>query len=69
MTSEALTQIARSVIVERGLPYELLTVTASPSGWDMRLRRHARDILLVVIPDVQPLAIRVAIQERLEAEL
>lgn len=68
MTSEALAEIVRSVIVERGLPFDLLTVAASPFGWEMRLRSHARNIVSVTVPDGRPLAVRVAIQERLEAE-
>ena len=69
MTGHAVAEIVRSVIVERGLPFDLLTVAASPSGWEMQLRHHARDILLVTVPDGRPVAIRVAIQGRLEAEL
>lgn len=69
MTSQAVAEIVRSVIVEGGLPFELLTVAAFPLGWEMRLRQHTRDVLVVTVPDGRPVAIRVAIQERLEAEL
>ena len=50
MTSQAVAEIARSVIVELGLPFDLLTVTASPSGWEFHLRHHARNILVVTVP-------------------
>jgi hypothetical protein len=73
LTSEAFAEIVRSVIVERGLPFDLLAVASSPSGWVMRLARptsdHSRNILLMTVPDGRPVAVRVAIQERLEGEL
>lgn len=69
MTSQAVAEIARSVIVELGLPFDLLTVSASPPGWELRLRHHARNILVVTVADGRPTAVRIAIEERLEAEL
>lgn len=69
MTSEAFEAIVRSVIVEHGLPFDVLAVAASPVGWEMQLRNHGRNVVFVTVPDGRPLAVRVAIQERLEAEL
>jgi hypothetical protein len=66
MTSRDLEAIVRSVIIERGLPFDLLAVASSPPVWEIRLRHKTGGIVSVTVPDGRPVAVRVAIQEHLE---
>ena len=69
MTSHDVQAILRSVIVERGLPFDVLTVAASPLAWDIQVRHRTAGIVSVVVPAGRPVAVRVRIQELLEAHL
>jgi hypothetical protein len=69
VTSRDVETIVRNVIVERALPFEMLTVAASQSVWDIQFRRATGGILSVTLPHGRPVSIRVGIQDRLEAEL
>ena len=68
MTSRDVEAIVRRVIVERALPFDLLSVIALPAAWDISLRHQAAGLLSVTIPVGRPVDIRVAIQERLEEQ-
>jgi hypothetical protein len=70
MNDRDVATIVRSVIVDRGLPLSLLAVSASAAGWDIRLRRAiAGTVVSISIPDGRPVAIRLAAQDQLEAEV
>jgi len=69
MTSRDLEAIVRSVIVDRGLPFDLLAVASSPPVWEIRLRHRTGGIVSVTVPDGRPVAVRTAIQEYLEAAI
>ena len=70
MNDRDVASIVRSVVVDGGLPFSLVAVSAAASGWEVRLRRaHGGPPLLIAVPDGRPVAIRVAVQQRLEDEL
>lgn len=60
--------IVHRVIVDRGLGLEILAIGASASGWEIRLReRIGGAVATISIPDGRPIAIRVAVEEQLDA--
>jgi hypothetical protein len=61
--------LVRSVIVHLGLPFAVLSVVESPAGWNIQVRAGTGGIIRFTIPAARPLAMRIAIQEKLEAEL
>ena len=70
MNDQDVASIVRSIIVDRGLPLALLAVAPSASGWEIRLRREIDGtVMTILIPDGRPVAIRVAAQDQLEAEV
>ena len=60
--------IVRSVIVHLGLPFSVMSVVESPTGWNIQVRAGTGGIVRFAVFDGRPLAVRVAIQERLESE-
>jgi len=60
--------IVRSVIVHLGLPFSVMSVVESPTGWNIQLRAGNGGVVRFAVFDGRPVAIRVAIQERLESE-
>ena len=69
VTSSEMEALVRNVIVHRGLPFAMLSVAASPAGWNVQVRAETGGIVSFAVSDDRPVAMRVAIQERLEAEL
>ncbi len=70
MNDRDVAAIVRSVIVDRGLPLALVAVAASASGWEIRLRNEiGGTVVSISIPDGRPVAIRIAAQDQLEAEV
>lgn len=69
MNSAEVEALVKSVIVHLGLPFAVLSVIASPIGWNIRVRAGTGGIVSFAIPGGRPLSMRVAIQEKLEAEL
>jgi len=59
--------IVRSVIVHLGLPFSVMSVVESPTGWNIQVRAGTGGVVRFAIFDGRPMAMRVAIQERLEA--
>jgi hypothetical protein len=60
--------IVRSVIVHLGLPFSLLSVVESPTGWNIQVRSGTGAVIRFPLFDGRPVAMRVTIQERLESE-
>ena len=61
--------LVRNVIVHLGLPFAVLSVVESPTGWNIQVRAGTGGIVRFGILAGRPLAMRIAIQEKLEAEL
>jgi hypothetical protein len=61
--------LVRSVIVHFGLPFAVLSVAASPVGWNIQVRARTGGLVRFAVFGSRPVAMRIAIQERLEAEL
>jgi hypothetical protein len=60
--------ITRSVIVERGFPCAVVSVTPVASGWEIRVRnQHGGGVATVSISVGRPTDIRVALEEQLDA--
>jgi hypothetical protein len=51
------------------LPFAVLSVVESPAGWNIQVRAGTGGVVRFSIPAGRPLAMRIAIQEKLEAEL
>jgi hypothetical protein len=67
MTTIEVEHLVRTVIVERGLPFALLSVNGSPAGWNIEVRAATRGVVRLHLVGGRPVAMRVAIQEALEA--
>ena len=61
-------ELVRSVIVQFGLPFAVLSVVESPVGWDIQVRAGNGGTVRFTVRGGRPLAMRIAIQEKLEAE-
>jgi hypothetical protein len=59
--------LVRSVIVHHGLPFGTVSVVETPDGWKALVRTATGGQLEFAIPAGRPAAMRVAIQDRLEA--
>ena len=57
------------MIVHIGLPFAVLSVIESPSGWNVQVRAGTGGVVRFTVLGARPLAMRIAIQEKLEAEL
>lgn len=69
MNSTEVKTMVENVIVHLGLPFAVLSVSASPTGWNIQVRAGTGGIVSFPLVGGRPLSMRVAIQERLEAEL
>jgi hypothetical protein len=68
MDASEVDAIVRDVIVHNGLPFTVLSVAASPAGWNIQVRAGTGGLLRFAIPHGRPTAMRIAIQQHLEAK-
>jgi hypothetical protein len=68
MNTTEVDAIVRDVIVHLGLPFTVLSINESPAGWNIVVRAGTGGQVRFGVPGGRPLAMRVAIQEHLEAE-
>jgi hypothetical protein len=68
MTTTEVDAIVRGVIVHLGLPFSVMSVVESPTGWNIQVRAGTGAVVRFAVFDGRPVAMRVAIQERLESE-
>jgi len=68
MNTSGVDAILRDVIIERGLPFTVLSVIESPAGWNIQVRAGTGGLMRFSVPNGRPVAIRVAIQQKLEEE-
>jgi hypothetical protein len=59
--------LIRNVIVQFGMPFTVLSVNGSPTGWNVRVRAESGDVVRFTLIGAQPVSMRAAIQEKLEA--
>ena len=69
MNATEVEELVRNVIVHIGLPFAVLAVVESPLGWNIQVRAATGGVVRFTVPGGRPLAMRIAIQEKLEAEL
>ena len=69
MTRTEVEELVRNVIVHMGLPFAVLSVIESPLGWNVQVRAGTGGVVRFTVLGGRPLAMRIAIQEKLEAEL
>ncbi len=69
MNTTEVDALVRSVIVHLGLPFAVLSVVESPAGWNIQVRADTGGVIRFCIPAGRPIAMRIVIQEKLEAEL
>lgn len=60
--------LVRSVIVHLGLPFAVLSVADSPAGWKIQLRAGTGGLVRFTVRGGAPLTMRMAIQQKLEAQ-
>ena len=59
--------MVRGVIIHLGLPFTVLSIIESPAGWNILLRAGVGGLMRFRVPAGLPSAVRVAIQNQLEA--
>jgi hypothetical protein len=69
MNATEVEEIVRSVIVHLGLPFAVLSVVESAVGWNIQVRAGTGGVVRFTVLGSRPLAMRIAIQEKLEAAL
>jgi hypothetical protein len=69
MTTLEVEHLVRTVIVERGLPFALLSVNGSPAGWNIEVRAANSGVVRLQLVGSRAMAMRIDIQEALESEL
>jgi hypothetical protein len=69
MTANEVEELVRSVIVHIGLPFAVLSVIESPTGWNILVRAGTGGVVRFSIFGGRPLSMRIAIQQKLEAAL
>lgn len=67
MNSRDVDVIVRSVIIHLGLPFTVLSIIESPAGWNVLLRAGVSGLMRFRVAAGRPSAMRVAIQNQLEA--
>jgi hypothetical protein len=69
MTSTEVEALVRNVIVHHGLPFAIVGVVSAPHGWTVKVRAGGGGTVSFTVHDGRPVAMRMTIQEKLEAEL
>jgi len=69
MNATEVDALVRSVIVHAGLPFTAVSAVAGAAGWTIQVRADTGRLVSFTVLDGRPLAMRLAIQEKLEAEL
>jgi hypothetical protein len=69
MTAADVERLVRNLIVERGFPCTLLSVTTAVTGWNVMVRAGTGALVRFVVSSQRPIAVRESIQETLEATL
>jgi hypothetical protein len=65
MNATEVEMMVRSVIIQLGLPFTLLSVVGSPTGWNIRVGTSTNGIVRLTISG-GPSVMRAALQEKLE---
>jgi hypothetical protein len=69
VTPTEMEALVRSIIVHHGFPFGAVSVIETPDGWQVVARTASGGNVAFAVPDSGAAAIRVAVKERLEAEL
>ena len=69
MTTLEVEHLVRTVIVERGLPFALLSVNGSPAGWNIEVRAANSGVVRLHLVGSRPMAMRIDLQDALESAL
>ena len=69
MTTLEVEHLVRTVIVERGLPFALLSMNGSPAGWNIEVRAANSGVVRLHLVGSRAMAMRIDIQEALESKL
>jgi len=69
MNQNEVRELVRNVIIHIGLPFAVLSVIESPAGWNILVRAGTGGIVRFTVLGGRPLAMRIAIQEKLESAL
>ena len=69
MNAADVERLVRDVIVNRGLPFTVLSVSGAPTGWHIDVRADTGDVARFLLFEGRPVAMRTAIQDALEEHL
>jgi hypothetical protein len=69
MTPTEMEALVRSIIVHHGLPFGAVSATETSDGWNVVVRGATGGNVTFSISARAPAAMRVAVKDRLEAEL
>jgi hypothetical protein len=67
MNTTEVDRLVRDVITHLGLPFTLLSVIESSAGWTVQVRAATGGLVSFALHSGRPIAMRVAIQDHLEA--
>lgn len=68
MNTTEVDALVRDVIVHLGLPFTVLSVIESPAGWNIQIRAGTAGLMRFAVSSGRPVAMRVAIQQKLDPE-
>ncbi len=67
MNAAQIESVVRDVIVHLGLPFTVVSVLDSPTGWNVVVRSGAGGTIQIAVGSGRPAAMRATIEEALEA--
>jgi len=68
MNATEVERLVRHVIVERALPFTLLSVSSAPPRWNIAVRAETGEVVQFPIADGRPIDMRTAVQDTLEGQ-
>jgi hypothetical protein len=69
MTTADVETIVRGVVVQYGLPFTVLAVAPASNAWHIELRDSSGGSVSLAVRGATPVALRIAVQEQLEAQM
>lgn len=69
MNTAEVETLVHDVIVHNGLPFTVVSVIEAPRGWTVQVLGGTGRTVNFAVSSDRPIAMRIAIQERLEAQM
>jgi hypothetical protein len=68
MNATEVERLVRDVIVHGGLPFTVLSVRGSATGWTIAVRSETGEIVQFPLPDGRPVDMRITIHDTLDGQ-